>query len=79
MMRTGGRKLHVFRMTYKDDAHGNESDTIQLGSESASTQCKKKSQPAAVVTRREQGTHCGSEFEISDILTLMKEDSINLR
>ena len=77
MTRTGFRSFifspilyNVLHMTsreqQKDDAHRNESVTTQLASESASALCTQKSQPAAVVTHREQQeatTHCGSEFE----------------
>ena len=74
MMRTGFRKLcfssyslqHKTSRTTERDAPGNESVTTQLGSEATSALCNKKSQPAAVVTRRvqqEATTHCGREFE----------------
>ena len=71
MTRTGFRKYYFFYSLQhtshdsKDDAHGNESVTTKLGSESASALCTKKSQPATVVTCQEQQeatTHCGSEF-----------------
>ena len=76
MTRTGFRKLSFFSYSLQRTSYDFENNrktmlteksvSIQLGSESASTLCTKRSQPAAVVTRREQQeatTHCGSEFE----------------
>ena len=77
MMRTGFRKLYFlsyFSITYltRFSAHGNESATTQLESESASALCTKMSAARVLnfnsVSRRsykskEATTHRGSEFE----------------
>ena len=62
----------------KDDAHGNESATTQLESESASALCS-KSQPAPVLNFNSVSRRIGRAYSSwkrvwkSDILTLMKE------
>ena len=86
MMRTGFRKLYFFSYSLQRTSHDFENNRKTMLTEtnqsllswevSQPPPCEQKSQPTAVVTRREQqeaATHCGSEFEKSDILTLTKK------
>ena len=85
MTRTGFRKLyfspfslynilHMTSRTTKDDAHGNESVTTQLGSESASALCTKKVSPLlSCIAGSSKKPLLIMEASLKIILTLTKE------